>query len=775
MAVPAEKLDIGRLQFGGAMGVNPVFLKLASTFLAAGKVRCTETVKQVIDGMLDAAESSTTDQERTRFHGASVAFEKQIDPVVASFVRALGEKIDAFCQLEQLPDAEDDIDAIFAAEDMRILEDSDIAETLAVESAVIRTQTRLARDLYALNVRIGALSELPTLSTDHNPFSPKAVVESFVRSIRDVQCDYEHRVYAIEVFDRVMLRSLDALYLDLNRILIDADIIPRLRRKLDRDISPPPKSSAEAPQEAEPAESTSEDGASTDGQHNEQGAPSGPPGPQYDVDPRYDDAVQHTKRGYLEGWLYGSIQSMMNRRRGGQSSPADPASIVRRDFVARELDTIQHHLKPDQAADYGYESIKQQLLQSAQKQGMQQFEPRDETVLDSVGMMFDYMREDQQLPAPFQSLVSQLQVPFLKAALQQPEMMANADAPAKQLLNDIANAGQGWNSDSDRGSRLLNKAREIVSKVIDEYGHDSTVFEELRKDFSSFLTKQERRAALAEKRESEAMAGREKLAVARRDVGHLLKDLTSERQLPTLVDDLLRKSWSHVMVLTRLKHGEDSDEWKRVSATAKELIWSVTFKPEPKAIKRLRTRLPVLAKALASGLKKVGYSDSDVRQLLMNLKKVYSQLIKQTGSDHVIIEASAEGLTIRGDDITAYADGDDDTPIEDIENPEELEDVIGNIRDWKPGHWVAFHTDDGQEMRAKLSWISPISGRYLFVDHQGLKLGEYSPYDLAENLIGEKVRVLDSDELTTRAMSAVAERLRAEDQKDARASQAAPH
>ena len=766
----ADELDIRRLEFGGRMGVHPIFLNLASTFLAAGKVRSTEAIKQVIDGLLDAAESALTDTERTQFYGASVAFEKQVDAIVRRFVEALGEKIDAFCQLEQLPDAADDIDAIFAADDMRILEDADIAETLAIESAVVRTQTRLARDLYALNVRLGALSELPALSSDHNPFSPKPIVDSFVRSLRDVQCDYEHRVFAIEIFDRVMLRSLDGLYLDLNRILIDAGIIPRLRRKLDRKIAPPPQAAGESQEEAQATAEPEEPGAEpATGDTPGAGQPV-PQQPQYQADPRIDSAVQHTKQGYLEGWLYGSIQSMMNRRRGNDAVPVDPAAVVRRDFVARELDTIQRHLRPEKAAGYDYEAIKQQLIQSAHKQGMEHFSAQDETVLDSVGMMFDYMRQDQQLPAPFQSLVNQMQVPFLKAALQQPEMMAQADAPAKQLLNDIATAGQGWNSDSDRGSKLLNKAREIVGKVIDEYGHDSTVFEELRKDFSSFLTKQERRAALAEKRESEAMAGREKLAVARRDVGQILKDMTIERELPTLVDDLLRKSWSHVMVLTRLKHGEESDEWKRVSATAKELIWSVTFKPEAKAIKRLRTRLPVLAKALASGLKKVGYSDSDVRQLLMNLKKVYSQLIKQTGSDQVIIEASAEGLTIRGDDITAYTEEDDGVPVEDIDNPEELEDVLGNIRDWKPGHWVAFHTDDGKEMRAKLSWISPISGRYLFVDHQGLKLGEYSPYDLAENLIGEKVRVLDSDELTTRAMSAVAERLRAEDSSDSKAA-----
>lgn len=764
----ADELDLRRLEFGGRMGVHPVFLKLASTFLAAGKVRSTEAIKQVTDGLLDAAESALTDTERTQFYGASVAFEKQMATVVRTFVEALGEKIDAFCQLEQLPDAEDDIDAIFAADDMRILEDADIAETLAVESAVVRTQTRLARDLYALNVRLGALSELSALSSDHNPFSPKPIVDSFVRSLRDVQCDYEHRVFAIEIFDRVMLRSLDGLYLDLNRILIDAGIIPRLRRKLDRKIAPPPQ--AEGQEKAEEGADHRDSGAEPGTAETTEGGHPGSQPQAYQADPRIESAVQHTKQGYLEGWLYGSIQSMMNRRRGGDAVPVDPAAIVRRDFVARELDTIQRHLRPEKAAGYHYDAIKQQLIQSAQKQGMQHFSAQDETVLDSVGMMFDYMRQDQQLPAPFQSLVNQMQVPFLKAALQQPEMMAQADAPAKQLLNDIATAGQGWNSDSDRGSKLLNKAREIVSKVIDEYGHDSAVFDELRKDFSSFLNKQERRAALAEKRESEAMAGREKLAVARKDVGQILKDMTIERELPTLVDDLLRKSWSHVMVLTRLKHGEESDEWKRVAATAKELIWSVTFKPEPKAIKRLRTRLPVLAKALASGLKKVGYSDSDVRQLLMNLKKVYSQLIRQTGSDQVIIEASAEGLTIRGDDITAYAEEDDGVPVEDIDNPEELEDVLGNIRDWKPGHWVAFHTDDGKEMRAKLSWISPISGRYLFVDHQGLKLGEYSPYDLAENLIGEKVRVLDSDELTTRAMSAVAERLRAEDSRDSKAA-----
>jgi hypothetical protein len=67
--------------------------------------------------------------------------------------------------------------------------------------------------------------------------------------------------------------------------------------------------------------------------------------------------------------------------------------------------------------------------------------------------------------------------------------------------------------------------------------------------------------------------------------------------------------------------------------------------------------------------------------------------------------------------------------------------------------------------RAKLSWISPMSGRYLFVNRRGLKVADYEPQELAKLFSDDQARVLAANALFDRAMSAIVGRLRQTDDK----------
>jgi hypothetical protein len=77
----------------------------------------------------------------------------------------------------------------------------------------------------------------------------------------------------------------------------------------------------------------------------------------------------------------------------------------------------------------------------------------------------------------------------------------------------------------------------------------------------------------------------------------------------------------------------------------------------------------------------------------------------------------------------------------------------------KPGTWIEFCPADSAAERAKLSWISPMSGRYLFVNRRGLKVGDFAPQELAASLAAGTARILASNALFDRAMDAIVGRL----------------
>jgi hypothetical protein len=77
----------------------------------------------------------------------------------------------------------------------------------------------------------------------------------------------------------------------------------------------------------------------------------------------------------------------------------------------------------------------------------------------------------------------------------------------------------------------------------------------------------------------------------------------------------------------------------------------------------------------------------------------------------------------------------------------------------QPGTWLEFCLPDEAMTRAKLSWISPMSGRYLFVNRRGLKVADYPPQELAALLASGQARVLAANALFDRAMNAIVGKL----------------
>jgi hypothetical protein len=87
-------------------------------------------------------------------------------------------------------------------------------------------------------------------------------------------------------------------------------------------------------------------------------------------------------------------------------------------------------------------------------------------------------------------------------------------------------------------------------------------------------------------------------------------------------------------------------------------------------------------------------------------------------------------------------------------------EALDSVRALKSGCWFEFCNDDGSRERAKLSWISPISGRYLFVNRRGLKVADKAAAQLAAEIESGHAVLLEEVPLFDRALDAIVERLR---------------
>jgi hypothetical protein len=88
--------------------------------------------------------------------------------------------------------------------------------------------------------------------------------------------------------------------------------------------------------------------------------------------------------------------------------------------------------------------------------------------------------------------------------------------------------------------------------------------------------------------------------------------------------------------------------------------------------------------------------------------------------------------------------------------PEPVDDECRRkVQQLQTGTWLEILDDSGVATRAKLSWISPITGTYLFTDRQGLKAGNFTLDELAGLVRKAHARVLNSTPLMDRAVGTV--------------------
>jgi hypothetical protein len=159
----------------------------------------------------------------------------------------------------------------------------------------------------------------------------------------------------------------------------------------------------------------------------------------------------------------------------------------------------------------------------------------------------------------------------------------------------------------------------------------------------------------------------------------------------------------------------------------------------------------------------VAFQEQDIERLLGQLHTYYRQQLGETldAAEVVAVDEDAAMLAIP-DSIQPVIDQ-GTAPQDSVE--EDLAEAPLDSPEWhqvqalQPGTWLEFCLPDEPMTRAKLSWISPMSGRYLFVNRRGLKVADYSPQELTALLTDGQARMLAANALFDRAMSAIVDKL----------------
>jgi len=741
MKTEAKVVQLGKAAASHASAVQPPRLapplaQVRDAALPQLKKSLQSLFDSADDTLFEMADRAANNSEQSLFFEAMRELRLKRHGIARDFLQRF---LDAFGRLNQYEIGREPALEAPGYDNLALVQNDELEERVAVDSMVTKARGRLGIALSHLTARFNTLVS-KKLEENNHPLGPEMLCEAFLLSCGQ-DMDIKVKLIVLKLFEKSCLDSLDPLYVDANQLLKEAGVLPELQSALPKRSAG--RSGAPVAEHAQALPSIGEMGS--------------------------DEA-------------FGVLQQLLSQSRS-VGRPAPAATVEALPITQQDLMRLLSHLQQSVPADALAEQtvdLRQQvdhlLSRASAKSGKTRVVGEvDDDVINLVAMLFEFILDDRTLPDSLKALIARLQIPMLKVAVLDKAFFSRTSHPARRLLNELATAALGWNDQDDaRRDSLYQTVEAIVQRLLNEFVDDPRIFAELLDEFTAFRHAQSRRSELLEQRTRDAEEARAKTELARQHVEQALNTRMLGKTLPQVVVRLVHQGWSKVLLLTCLKHGIDSPGWRSNLIRLDELIWSVTLPEGVEARQRLRTLAPELLRSLRAGLDEAGVDAFAAQEWLGLLETFYRHVFKRLSrlaqanampgkleADPVEQEqAPAEPAMVAVvEQLQLLSPGEQPAAAE-PESPVDDQQALLQVDNLRVGSWLEIHKKDGQKLRCKLAaWIKP-TGKYIFVNRNGMKVLEKTRNSLAAEFQRGAIRLLDDALLFDRALESVIGNLR---------------
>jgi hypothetical protein len=610
-------------------------------------------------------------------------------------------------------------------QNLSLVEDHEMDEETLLRDIAVRQESRASLTLHLLGQRFGVLAGAPAFDAERIPLGPQALCRIMRDAAQSLQLPLEPRLLLYRIFERRVMAQYSQLVEMLNVSVAADGILPSLTYVPIR-LRPSDVTVAQsAADEAQPGERRERR------QHHRSGR-------RITTDPRphtgWLGEEESRDTGLDEGAAFELLRQLLTGRREllGKLRP-DAANANRQQLetgdVVDALGTLQH-MPGSSSGLKTLLDVKQTLLAQVRQQRGRgaNFSREDNDSFELLSMLFGHIERDVRKDAPASSMLKRLQVPLLRVALQDRAFFIRPQHPARQLLNAVAESGARWLDKDDIDPQMLGPLQQAVNHVVENFDGDTAVFEASNHELQAQLHALARKAEMTERRHVEAARGKEKLEIAKHKAAETISSIIGEQRLPRFVRALLNQAWADVLTLTLLRQGEDSDEWLRQLEMTRAIVATCGRSGVSSD--------PSLAHHVEAALGQVGYHTEEAGAIARRL----TSALEDDEDD----PASRTELTMRLKARTRLGEDalEKKKPMLAPRNAEE-QARYDQLRVMPYGTWIEFTTNQqGDVVRRRLSWYSPITDNALFVNQRGQRVGEQSLDSIARMLARGQARVV---------------------------------
>ena len=754
----------------------------------------TSMLDRVGDLLMARAERSDVREEQTLCLDARSVLTNEGAKLIADFERHLRQLVDDRMSGKVAAKAS------FAAVDAKQLS---LVETTTMDESVLSgniiriVENQCESELREFNRAVGYLLGRPDLETAANPLAPTTIVQAFTNALHGIPGEQPLKLAILKELNTTSLGDINEIYADLNRHLESLKVVPKQRAPIVHRGGGAERGGGEGRGHA--ANAAPPSGGDIDLMAVLQrlassgmlrasaaaAASSGQPGGgvQFPGLGAASAAAGYTLNVPAPGGGGGMYSmpsgGMISGAGAGQSVPAIGQFGGPRILVTPELGDALGRLQHGESgfefagAPVQFAGLQQDMhnvLRDIQESPIgSKANQLEAMTIELVAMLFDFIFETKDLPDSIKALVGRLQIPVLKAAMLDGAFFSKKSHPSRQLVNALAHAGIGWSPTMGHDDPLYRKIESIVHRVLDDFADDITLFDTLREDLEAFLATEEKTAEVNIQSTAEQINQRDRHEIAQMVAKSEVERRLKEHAAPNFLATFLRDRWQNTLAQLYLRDGEESEAWNSALSTLDDLVWSVQPKRATDDRKKLVAMLRNLLRRLHGGLHNVEWEQGEREQFMSNLVAAHAAAVKSSlastpmpttavseAAAVAAAEASAKGDVDAANRALALAQAMAPAPLPpepELEIPQDrFAEIAGSL---ERGMWVEFEGEDGQLAFAKLAWVSPLRGTYLFTNRQGQKAVSLTADELAERFRNDRARMVEAEPLIDRAFTSM--------------------
>jgi diguanylate cyclase (GGDEF)-like protein len=587
---------------------------------------------------------------------------------------------------------------------LSVVDKNEFEDWLAIRVMVTRADTQYRGDLLQLKLRLDKLG-IANRTGHHNPLGPALVCEAFHNALAQLKVSRDVEKVCLKTFEQTVIKQLEPLYRELNNILIRHGVLPDL--DLSRYLS------EQAPARKEPPAEVLKPEPETPLEKPQPEAPESKPG---QTARGLKNRVAGEFRGYARAaqTAFATVRNLLttlqaSRVENGEATPEPfPANArpLSQGELHRELQELQlRAAAPEEPAV----PLRDRVVEKIRETGDTRLNTEQQDTLDVVDRFFRSVVDSPKLSDYAQSRMRQLEVPVLKVVMRDPEFFEDQDSPVRGVMNRLAQLGV-------KGGRLnpvvQRRVDELIHRIATEFEQDTGVFEQTVGELDTLIDRQNLVYRRNVERVTAAAEGAQKVAESKTAVASALESKLAGRKVPRALVSLLDGGWRDLLSLTWIRQGPDSQLWQDYLAVIDSLM---AFAEDPDS----SINLPELLRLIQDGLASISSNHMPSSQIRDELKQF---LVRRPDKAPEMVEMPAvSGVR-------------PDKQVLSEREQRSLQRWINRAQQLRTGDWLRDQTKAEDPQYIRLVWIARGFSRFVFVNHQGMRVVELELEALARQM-----------------------------------------